>query len=357
MKIFIILVFALFQVIIVKSQELVVDGGFQLIDTLIEQGKEKVSLKNWYQIDTQLPFVGRPLANKDRELSSSQIEIAYHYFPTLGENHCFYTLGHLIEPLDTGIVYLVKIKARISPYATVSSNDIGIGFDYEKKAHSATKQLNIPSASMGGKIIDNKEWTEITGRYVAKGGEKYIIVGQFLGKKSRLYKVEKYSINTKDVARVGKSIPWSHISKFPFETSCYIDKVSVVKDSAQFVGNDFTVEKFRGIELFENIRFEYNSSKLDSASHSVLDKLAFGLSKVGKRITIIGHTDSVGGSLFNLKLSRARAISVANYLVSKGLRKEYISVDGKGDTIPISSNDSEEGRILNRRVEIRFSDI
>jgi len=71
-------------------------------------------------------------------------------------------------------------------------------------------------------------------------------------------------------------------------------------------------------------------------------------------IHIEGHTDSIGTEEYNLQLSRKRAESVRNYLVSKGISPERITIFGFGASMPIATNQTEEGRALNRRVEVWF---
>ena len=65
---------------------------------------------------------------------------------------------------------------------------------------------------------------------------------------------------------------------------------------------------------------------------------------------IVGHTDDVGSDAFNLDLSKRRANSVKNYLVSKGVVDAMVTTDGKGETMPLVPNDSAENRATNRRV-------
>ena len=71
-----------------------------------------------------------------------------------------------------------------------------------------------------------------------------------------------------------------------------------------------------------------------------------------KTIKVEGYTDSRGADDMNLKLSQQRAEAVRNYLVSRGVKGERISAEGKGEQSPIASNDTAEGRANNRRVEI-----
>jgi OOP family OmpA-OmpF porin len=69
------------------------------------------------------------------------------------------------------------------------------------------------------------------------------------------------------------------------------------------------------------------------------------------KIKIVGHTDNVGSDASNLELSKKRAIAVSNYLVTKGVDASKITTDGKGESMPIATNDTPEGRDKNRRVE------
>ena len=69
-------------------------------------------------------------------------------------------------------------------------------------------------------------------------------------------------------------------------------------------------------------------------------------------IIAVGHTDSVGSEAYNQKLSVRRAEAVKAYLVSKGIEKNRIYTEGKGEKQPVADNKTKEGRTKNRRVEI-----
>jgi outer membrane protein OmpA-like peptidoglycan-associated protein len=72
------------------------------------------------------------------------------------------------------------------------------------------------------------------------------------------------------------------------------------------------------------------------------------------KFSISGHTDSTGNAESNLKLSNQRAAAVLNYLVSNGVAADRLSSNGFGDTQPIDSNNTAEGRANNRRVEVKY---
>ena len=110
-----------------------------------------------------------------------------------------------------------------------------------------------------------------------------------------------------------------------------------------------------GIKLVLNenaVRFDTNKSSLTAAAKANLDKLVPVFKEYADTdIKIYGFTDSKGADDYNLNLSNQRATAVKNYLASKGLVTSRFSVVGLGEAEPIATNDTEEGRSSNRRVE------
>ncbi|MCB0815129.1 MAG: OmpA family protein, partial [Flavobacteriales bacterium] len=103
-----------------------------------------------------------------------------------------------------------------------------------------------------------------------------------------------------------------------------------------------------------NVFFETASHELLPASHVELDRLVQLLERnASLRIEVGGHTDNVGGEAENQQLSERRAQAVRGYLVSKGIAADRIEAKGYGEGRPAATNDTEEGRALNRRTEVR----
>ncbi|WP_412467009.1 OmpA family protein [Pedobacter sp. KLB.chiD] len=102
---------------------------------------------------------------------------------------------------------------------------------------------------------------------------------------------------------------------------------------------------------FERIGFDFNSSVLKTESYPTLDKLSSVLRENGGKVTVNGYASSEGTAAYNLKLSKDRANSVKTYLVNSGVNASQVATKGYGEANPIASNDTEEGRIQNRRVE------
>ena len=100
------------------------------------------------------------------------------------------------------------------------------------------------------------------------------------------------------------------------------------------------------------IEFESGSAVLAASGTQILDEMAVALNKVGgKKVKIIGHTDSSGDAAKNLALSKERAVAVKNYLINKSIAVERLSVEGLGSNKPVADNATADGRKKNRRIE------
>jgi OOP family OmpA-OmpF porin len=107
-------------------------------------------------------------------------------------------------------------------------------------------------------------------------------------------------------------------------------------------------------DAIRNLEFDFGKSTIRAHSLPYLDRTANLLITKGIRLKLSGHTDNVGSNAYNLKLSKDRAESVMNYLVSKGANPTSIEAVGYGEERPIATNKNEAGRQLNRRVEFNI---
>ena len=109
------------------------------------------------------------------------------------------------------------------------------------------------------------------------------------------------------------------------------------------------------LNLPDGVTFDFNKYDVKSQFYPALNQIAGTLREYNQTIVeVSGHTDSVGSDAYNQTLSEQRANSVASYLIGQGLQRERFEVVGMGKRYPIASNDNEQGRALNRRVEIRL---
>lgn len=107
-----------------------------------------------------------------------------------------------------------------------------------------------------------------------------------------------------------------------------------------------------------NITFKTDSADLNASFFRVLDSVALVAKEYDRTIIeAAGHTDSTGSEQYNQQLSERRAATVAEYLRNRGIAADRLITVGAGETRPIASNDTAEGRAQNRRVELTFAPI
>ncbi len=114
-----------------------------------------------------------------------------------------------------------------------------------------------------------------------------------------------------------------------------------------------TVNKV-GCWVVKGLLFDFNKADIKPQYYKNLDEVVKVLkANPGLKVEIQGHTDNVGSAAYNMKLSLRRAQAVANYLIQHGISPSRLTVKGYGFTRPVASNDTPEGRALNRRVQIK----
>jgi outer membrane protein OmpA-like peptidoglycan-associated protein len=105
-----------------------------------------------------------------------------------------------------------------------------------------------------------------------------------------------------------------------------------------------------------NVLFDFDKSELRTGAMRNLYPLVSFLKDDPSRTAIIeGHTDNVGPPAYNLDLSRRRAEAVRQFLIDSGIAPNRVSARGLGDSYPVASNNTPEGRQMNRRVAIVFT--
>jgi len=124
-------------------------------------------------------------------------------------------------------------------------------------------------------------------------------------------------------------------------------KQNIPGATVERVGEGITVTFASGL------LYDFDSDVVKAEAGSNLRALAASLDKYPKtNLLIVGHTDQVGAASYNQSLSERRATAAANYLASQGVVRSRIGTRGMGETDPIASNDTEQGRATNRRVEV-----
>ena len=141
-----------------------------------------------------------------------------------------------------------------------------------------------------------------------------------------------------------------HIAQMGYDT---IDlAIANIGDSLNI---QLTPVKKGEVFIVKNLHFATNKTRILSISEEALQDLYMYLARNPQaRIRIIGHTDNVGKDAANQKLSEGRANAVMADLIERGISADRLQAEGRGETQPIDTNDTEEGRQNNRRVEIEI---
>ncbi|HEY9097831.1 MAG TPA: OmpA family protein [Thiobacillus sp.] len=105
--------------------------------------------------------------------------------------------------------------------------------------------------------------------------------------------------------------------------------------------------------VLEGVNFDNDQATLKADATAILDQVAVSLKAWGDtKVEVAGHTDSQGSDAYNMSLSQRRADAVRSYLVGKGVAADRLTAKGYGETSPVASNDTDDGRYKNRRVEL-----
>lgn len=107
-------------------------------------------------------------------------------------------------------------------------------------------------------------------------------------------------------------------------------------------------------EILRGVTFRTNSAELSPQAHTVLDVTANKLIRQPTKVKVGGYTSSTGRPDYNLELSQKRADAVRDHLIKRGVNPKNVTAKGYGMANPIASNETEEGRIANQRVELRY---
>jgi len=279
----------------------------------------------------------------------------YLYAP---DDYREYLQVELSETLAKGKNYRVSFYVSLAERSDFAIKEFGVLFSNNKLEIQIKKELskmhlykqkgnsyNYMEIGYSNFYSDTKDWILVHTQFRAKGNEKYFILGNFKSnKRTRMFR-------TKRNANQGAYY--------------YVDMVSVVLEGPPSQQTELVAivdgKETKNIELdksyvFKNVLFEFDKSILLDSSKSELKKVVNHLeANAMLHIAINGHTDNVGTEIYNKKLSEKRAAAVSEYLLQSGISKDRISWKGFGGAKPITKNDSEKGRSLNRRVEFVIS--
>jgi outer membrane protein OmpA-like peptidoglycan-associated protein len=270
------------------------------------------------------------------------------------KNYREYIHVKMLESFKRDSLYCISFYIKHASYSKYQTKNVGVYFSKKKINKWTQKVLNKkPQIDHNEFYIDGSKWHLICGIYKSIGNEKYLTIGNFKNYKNTSV-IENPLVNVKTTKTT--------------TAYYYIDNVSVNKINSIYQCNckDEQIISFADstIEIFANLlpekiitlpefTFSTNNWNINENVKPLLDTL-FSYLQTNKtfKLLVNGHTDNTGLEENNIKLSEKRADAVKQYLVHKGINSERITINGFGSEQPIASNETEEGRAKNRRVEL-----
>lgn len=268
-------------------------------------------------------------------------------------NYREYLQTALKTPLQQNKTYRFTLHISLADYSCASIDQLGVCFMNGKADYHSSdvitdlqpEYLNI-DREVGN---DTKNWHRVSVNYKAQGGESYVLFGSFdIHKLKRTTLKAPKEVKTRINQTAGRDA-------YYFVDDISLVEIQVDEEPGTLLkpGKERTEKKSSDSSfVLTTILFRTNETALMPSSYLELDALAAYLIKnLQTTIEISGHTDNSGNENINKKLSAGRAKTVADYLVLKGIDKTRISHRGYGSSTPVTTNETEEGRQQNRRVE------
>ncbi len=318
----------------------------------------------FYSPEAKVPnnFIGHQYANTG---------IAYAGLYTFyKDDYREYILSKLPEPLKPNQIYCLSFYVSLADTVGIALKSIGVHFSDTIVGQDDYFPLDLPHIDMelsSGYLMNKSSWTKLSYNYKAKGGEQIMIIGNFKNN------AETDTISARD----------THTGKLEdFVSYYYVDDICLgelkADNTCVCVNNNqppivertysaleietTTTEEPKNIPkigerfILKNIHFEFDKATLLPVSNDELNKLYDLLQTYpSMKIKISGHTDSKGNHRYNLALSESRALAVYTYLIKKGITSSRLEFEGLGKTQPIATNETDEGRQMNRRVEFEVT--
>lgn len=308
----------------------------------------------YYQLDARYWDIRIPIIYNFGKLSSNFRPYIY-VAPILG----FPTRGDIkMEAKDIDGYYngysMDVSKANLATYYFAAAAGVGLKYKFRNSCFlgvEASYEYGFTDTygekEKDGEAVNADIFPE--GTYI-KGNRKFsgIEIKATLGVPFSIFKKKEKVTPVIPVTPVIKPIIKDTVKVVVKEKPCYtLEEITEMVDR-----NESVVGKT--ICAIDVINFDFAKSNIKMESFEYLDKIAAILIKTQVRVEVKGHTDNVGSEEVNMKLSKERAKSVVNYLVRKGVGKDKISYSYYGMSEPLTTNDTEEGRTMNRRVEFEI---
>ena len=341
------------------SQNLIANGSFEDRNTCTESDAE-CSPEAW---KTTSPFLLIYAGEKENRF------VGFTVFNNSIPNTRQYLQIKLLCPLIKDKLYRFSLKLKSSD---LQIGSIGALFSDSILFYNRDVLIDrVPSIDLSSSINripkqKIREWNGFSIDYRAKGFEKYLIIGNFQNdsEQKRTFKTKPrdfanytYSIDDIELIPIEKIEICPDFEKIREKLYSLNDRHPLKRYNLFGDDEPQIIETAKKVDIdtirLGSVFFEFDSYKIDSVGKITLDSLFNQISKENiDFIKIHGHTDSIGDKDYNRDLSFHRALAIKELLTTHNLIGYITDIKGFGDTTPIASNSTEEGRKRNRRVEV-----
>jgi OOP family OmpA-OmpF porin len=264
-----------------------------------------------------------------------------------------YIQTSLQTPLQKDKYYRFTMYVSLGDYSRTSVDRLGVCFLTSKAGYDNSDVItNLSPVYMAVEKEVSREkdkWHRLSVIYKSKGGETWLLIGSFEIRTLRSLRPDvPKGLKTHINQKAGRDAYYYIDDVSLFETD-YTEPPESKSNPPQLSNNQ---QKKDTVVALTSVLFESSQSIILPSSFSHLDTLFIYLKKDSQNsIVVNGHTDNSGTEKMNEQLSIRRAKAVYSYLIAKGINKTKISYRGYGSSKPIASNETEEGKQQNRRVE------
>jgi len=275
-------------------------------------------------------------------------------FAPAKRNYREYMQTKLTQALAPDQLYCVKFYISLADKSKFVTDGLGAYFSKNKVRSDGFKFIAVQPQvkNPDHHVLDNsKSWALLSDVYLAKGGERYLTLGNF--EADNRIDVKKRNMRSEDA-----DTPWEYayyfvddLSVVPVDSrtdcACSIPIIAAdMKDSTRW-------KLPPGEEIsFDNVLFRFDVEELDPKGMQQLNEVAAWMRNNDFLfLEVMGHTDIIGNDGYNDGLSLRRADKVISYLTDLGVDPTRLSIQYYGSTRPVANNESSEGRSQNRRVD------
>lgn len=263
-----------------------------------------------------------------------------------------YLQARINFPLRAGEWYCLEMKVALADNAQYVCDGMGAvvsELPYRQRGHtnlSLKPQLSNPDGHL---LYFQPDWVHLSTSFMAGGGEEYIIIGNFKPDKELDVKARNVEVvRGKPVHHAYYYLDDVILRPATGPDDCSNTVIELAKIAAE---DDFSDRDYRTVRL-QSVLFDFDRDVINPEAEDILGEVLLVLKRNPYyEIEVAGHSDIIGTENYNVDLSKRRSERVIDFLSSRGIASDRLRINYHGSAQPVTTNETEEGRQQNRRVE------